>query len=266
MAGQLSWQHLPCDNLMLCQFMADYKVSNDTYLVAFNQQQHIVAVGTLQIIDADEAMINVVVSPEYRRCGIGREVVQRLINQANTQLLQRVLGYHEPQFWFKLGFLPTIDQAFALLLPQADIALQQTWHNGIPMTEYMGLAITNVTPTRLTTSSDLAASINVHQTMFAGGIYSQAVLTAWGLVHLALQRVGITGSIVLAQGNIRYRRPLAQDPVGLVEQVIELDSLLPILAGEKVSIELEVKMFDQQQTRAAAIFNGRYVVIPSIEA
>jgi len=261
-ADQLTWQQLTGANAALCQFMMNLNLRDGDYLVAFDQQQDIVAAGYLHAISADDAIIEVMVSPVLRRCGIGREVVRRLINIANTLRLQRIVSYQEPLFWSKLGFLATVDKASALLLPPAHQALQNTWHSGIPMTAYMGLTIATVSPSSFSTKSELAASINVHQTMFAGSIYSQAVLTGWGLVHLALQRVGMAGSIVLAQGDIRYRRPIAQDPVGLVEQDIELDSLLPLLSGDKVSIELEVKMFGQDQTRAAAIFNGRYVIIP----
>ncbi|NRA54437.1 MAG: YiiD C-terminal domain-containing protein [Gammaproteobacteria bacterium] len=259
----LSWQWLPSDDLLLAQFMIDYEVSIGDYLVAYDHQQHIVAAGKLSHLSDEHARLDVVVLPSFRRMGLGREVVNRLNDQATQQQFQRLIAFSEPNFWLSLGFLPTVDKTFSLLLPPATQALELTWHSGIPMTDYMKLAITAATPDRLVTSSELAASINVHQTMFAGAIYSQAVLTGWGLVHLALQRVGISGSIVLAKGEIRYRRPLSQQPTGVANQLIEITQLLPILSGDKVSIELTVEMFCQQQSSAAAIFNGRYVILPS---
>jgi len=259
----LSWQQLPSDNLLLAQFMLGHDVNNGDYLVAYDQQQHVVAAGYLAHVSDELARLEVVVLPSARRVGLGREVVKRLIDQASQQQFQRLIGYSEPSFWLVLGFLPTVDQGFALLLPPATKALEQTWHSGIPMTDYMKLAITAAAPDRLATSSELAASINVHQTMFAGAIYSQAVLTGWGLVHLALQRVGISGSIVLATGEVRYRRPLSQQPTGVANQLIELSQLLPVLSGDKVSVELSVEMFCQQQSSAVAIFNGRYVILPN---
>lgn len=258
----LSWQALPSDSALLCQFMMGYEVRTGQYLVGYDGQHNIVAAGHLYHINDSDAYIELVVRATHRGGGIGSILVKLLIAEANERSLQRLQGRGEPGFWLKQGFLPTANSHFALLLSQATATLEHTWHTGIPMTDYMGLRIIAVSPTRFATGSELAASINVHQTMFAGGIYSQAVLTGWGLVHMALQRAGIQGSIVLAQGNIRYRKPLSQNPQGIVEQEIELNSLLPILSGKKVSIELEVKMFCQQQTRAAAIFDGRYVIIP----
>ena len=38
--------------------------------------------------------------------------------------------------------------------------------------------------------ANLAANLNVHDTMFAGSIYSQCVLAGWGLIWLQLRRRG----------------------------------------------------------------------------
>lgn len=248
---------------MLCQFMMGYEVRADDYLVAHDQQQNIVAAGLLFHRNELEAELELVVAKGHRLCGIGRELVRRLIIEANDLLLQRLVGHGDKEFWLKLGFSQTTANDHAILLPQASAVLQETWHQGIPMTDYMGLSIADVTKSRLETHSNLVASINVHQTMFAGAIYSQAVLTGWGLVHLALQCAGLRGSIVLAEGNIRYRKPVSQNPRAVVEQLIETTQLLPLHDRKKVSIELEVEMFCDKQVRAAAIFNGRYVVLPA---
>lgn len=260
----LTWRRISSDSLLLCQFMMGYEVRADDYLVALDQQQNIVAAGQLFHRSNTDAELELVVAPRHRVAGIGRELVRRLIIEANHLLLQRLIGHGDKGFWLKLGFLQTAGNDFALLLPQAREALQQTWHRGIPMTDYMALSIAYATPSALETHSNLAASINVHQTMFAGAIYSQAVLTGWGLVHLALQCAGLTGSIVLAEGNIRYRKPLSQNPRGVVEQTIDMVNLLPLIENEKVSLELEVKMFCDRQPHAAAIFSGRYVIIPAV--
>ena len=41
--------------------------------------------------------------------------------------------------------------------------------------------------------ANLAANLNVHDTMFAGSIYSQCVLAGWGLIWLQLKEAGLGG-------------------------------------------------------------------------
>ena len=48
--------------------------------------------------------------------------------------------------------------------------------------------------------ANLAANLNVRDTMFAGSIYSQCVLAGWGLIWLQLKEAGL-GGILLAEGT-----------------------------------------------------------------
>lgn len=258
----LSWETLPCSNMRLCQFMANYELRQQDYLVAYNDEKSIVAAGLLSG-NLTQSHIDVVVSPLCRQQGIGKALAQRLIELANDQEIERLTSHGEFGFWRALGFerLPSND--YARLLPAAVKSLVSTWHQGIPITQFLELTISHASQQRVETSASMAKSINVHQSMFAGAIYSQAVLTGWGLIHLRAQQAGIKGAIVLASGDIKYRRSITTAPKGVVEKQLSVEMFSRLDDGEKIRIELSVDMFDGNSDIASAQFIGRYVILPN---
>lgn len=258
---ELSWKVLPCDNLRLCQFMASYELREQDYLVALDTQDNILAAGLL-VVDGCDAHIDVVVSDLHRRRGIGQHLVTKLVAQANVHHVERLTSHGQWSFWRALGFEQLELNKYCLLLPAAANALVATWHRGIPVTKFLALAISKATPHRIETSASMSKSINVHQSMFAGAIYSQAVLTGWGLIHLRAQQAGVDGSIVLASGDIKYRKPITQHPKGVVEHFLALDNFSVVTQGKKLRIELAVDMFEGDSLEASAQFIGRYVILP----
>ncbi|MGB1299125.1 MAG: GNAT family N-acetyltransferase, partial [Psychrobium sp.] len=78
----ITWELLPCDNLRLCRFMANYELRQQDYLVAFDGDV-ILGAGLLKD-DGSDAHVDVVVAPEYRKQGIGKVIVSRLIESAKS--------------------------------------------------------------------------------------------------------------------------------------------------------------------------------------
>lgn len=257
----LSWDTLPCSNMRLCQFMANYEMREQDYLVAYNEEKTIVAAGLL-IIEGVQSHIDVVVDPIFRQCGIGKALVKRLIDVANQQNVERLTSHGEFGFWRALNFELISPNHYACLLPGATTSLVSTWHQGIPVTEFLELTISHASDQRVETSASMSKSINVHQSMFAGAIYSQAVLTGWGLIHLRAQQAGTEGSIVLASGDIKYRYPITTKPRGVVEQILSVEKFSALENGEKLRIELTVDMFEGENEEPSAQFIGRYVMLP----
>lgn len=136
--------------------------------------------------------------------------------------------------------------------------LNGLWHQTIPIAAQMGIHAVSFDGTTLMTRADLNANRNLHGTMFAGSIYSHATLTGWGRVWLALQEQGLSGEIVLAEGQIRYRKPVAEEPECRCE-ADRLD-LSPLKEGRNARIPLTVTL------GFAARFEGIYVVLPSQKA
>lgn len=257
------WDILPCSNLQLCQFMVSYELREQDYLVALDDAGDIIAAGLLAV-ETTLTNVDVVVEPQYRQQGIGKALVNRLLLQADQQGIERVVSHGEQQFWQKVGFECLSDNLYGLLLPAAAKALVTKWYQGIPVTQFLELNISNATSDYVETSASMTKSINVHQSMFAGAIYSQAVLTGWGLIHLRAQLAGVDGSIVLASGDIKYRKPITSNPRGVVIENLPLASFDVVSNDQKLHIELTVNMYQGDESQASAQFIGRYVILPKI--
>ena len=63
---------------------------------------------------------------------------------------------------------------------------------------------------RLEIRAALAPNVNVHGTAFAGSLYAIAALCGWGSTWLALRSRALGAHIVIADGHIKYARPVAE--------------------------------------------------------
>ena len=89
--------------------------------------------------------------------------------------------------------------------------LQAIWHQQIPLSQAMQMQIADFDGQVLTTEASLAPNVNVHGTAFAGSLYAMQALTGWGMMHLQLKLRALNASIVIASGQIKYTKPVAQD-------------------------------------------------------
>jgi thioesterase domain-containing protein len=83
--------------------------------------------------------------------------------------------------------------------------LEQRIRDGIPIAAQMAFRIRELTDNKISVVGGGEENINVHGTAFAGSIYAIATLALWGLVNANLPE---GASLVLAEGNIRYRQPI----------------------------------------------------------
>ena len=91
--------------------------------------------------------------------------------------------------------------------------LQTIWHEQIPLSKAMDMQIVSFVDNTLTCRASLDPNVNVHGTAFAGSLYAVQALTGWGMMHLLLQLHELDASIVIANGNIDYAKPVAEDIV-----------------------------------------------------
>lgn len=98
--------------------------------------------------------------------------------------------------------------------------------------------------------------------MFAGSIYTLATLTGWGWVYLALQKKteNVDGDIVLAEGNIRYHKPIQGLTYAKVDTANVTGTLDCLSNGKNARVELIAHVYCGENI--AAIFTGRYAVLP----
>ncbi len=137
--------------------------------------------------------------------------------------------------------------------------LEATWHKSIPISAAMGIEIASHTDWQFSTRASISANINLHQTMFAGSIYSHATLTGWGAVHLLLKAKGLEGDIVLADGKIRYAKPLKHSPNAEVCYADCQGELETLMSKSKAKITVPVTVYDGNTP--VAYFEGCFVVI-----
>lgn len=136
--------------------------------------------------------------------------------------------------------------------------LRQTWHSTIPVSEFMQIAPLGYCQGELRTTAPIAPNINLHQTMFAGSIYTLMTLTGWGAVWLQQAFAKVEGDIVLADAHIRYLAPVTCVPLAKV-QWPDAD-LSPLQRGRRVKVKLEVQLYCDDIL--SATFVGLYISTP----
>ncbi len=137
--------------------------------------------------------------------------------------------------------------------------LTRTWHKTIPVSEFMQIAPVVFDGESLVVSAPLSPNINLHNTMFAGSIYTLATLTGWGMVWLQQSLAKVEGDIVLADGKIRYLAPIDANPVAKTEWQ---DADLSVLKrGKRVRVPLMVELWCDD--KKCAIFEGRFISLPT---
>lgn len=86
--------------------------------------------------------------------------------------------------------------------------LESEIRQGIPLAAQMAFRISELSPNAIRVVGGGGENINVHGTAFAGSLYAVATLALWGLIRARLPDNAI---LVLAEGNIRYRKPVVGD-------------------------------------------------------
>ncbi|MBR9728105.1 thioesterase domain-containing protein [Shewanella intestini] len=137
--------------------------------------------------------------------------------------------------------------------------LQQTWYDTIPLSQFMQVKPISFIDKQLCVTAPLSPNINLHQTMFAGSIYTLMTLTGWGLVWLTLQKKNIIGDIVLADASIKYHQPVSEDAIAKVSW--PLDTQVDALGrGKRIRVNLNVELICKG--KVCVSFTGRYVCLP----
>lgn len=139
--------------------------------------------------------------------------------------------------------------------------LQSTWHQTIPMSLAMGMSADYFDGQQFVTHCDVSFNKNLHNTMFAGSIYTLATLTGWGWVYLSLQTANIDADIVLAKADIKYLAPIPDVACAKVDVNKIQGDVAQLSQSNKARFTLSINLFSGD--KIAATFNGAYVAIKS---
>lgn len=167
------------------------------------------------------------------------------------------LAYDDVQHWKMVKQRPTEPGWFRQ--PNWTHVLQNTWRESIPISDAMGIKVESYTDWQFSTKADLKANLNLHNSMFAGSIYSMATLTGWGATYLALKELGLEGNIVLADANIKYLKPLTTAPAATVTIADCEGELQALETAGKAKYVVPVNVYDGDML--VAKFEGQFVVI-----
>lgn len=82
----------------------------------------------------------------------------------------------------------------------------------IPLTRHLGFEVLEASPYKVHLRARLTENINHKGTGFGGSLYTLAVLAAYSLVYLGLEKEKIqTNEIVIQKGEMKYLKPVTGD-------------------------------------------------------
>ncbi|MFT5757987.1 MAG: thioesterase domain-containing protein [Alteromonadaceae bacterium] len=247
-----------------------------------NDNNEFIAVGRLHKTDQYHAQLRYMgVSPNMQGRGLGAQLLSSLEQEARIQGVKIItlnaredaigfyqrLAYQQGEFSHLLyddikHFTMSKTLSSTNLHHNIDTVkeLQETWHRTIPASKAMGIDITHFDGNSFVATCDLIFNKNLHNTMFAGSIYTLATLTGWGWVHMQLVEKQQQGSIVLADANIRYHSPLKGAAHAITEANLCHGEVNTLSTGKKAKLKVTVNVCCGDII--AATFTGLYFVIP----
>jgi thioesterase domain-containing protein len=279
---QLRWQLLRAPWQQAKGSEQDDIEAQSCHRMLINKQGEPVAVVRFHFTDQYNVQVRyMAVAKQMQGKGLGQQLMLQIEQQAVKQGAKQItlnarenaLPFYQQLGYQNLGFHHQLyDEinhfAMQKQLPkhldeaqQQAIELTKLWHNTIPMSKAMNLAICYYDKQQLISHCDPAFNQNLHHTMFAGSIYTLATLTGWGWVYLQLQQRQLVGDIVLADAQIKYKKPIKGPARAELSQDDCIGDLASITHQRKAKISVTCKIYCGDLV--CAIFTGSYAVIPS---
>lgn len=279
---QLRWQILRKPWQQVLGSEQDAQEQQSIHRMIIDEKDNVLAVGRLEQINHNHGQVRYMAVDETAQGqGLGLQILTELELQASKLGMTTLVLYAREEalgFYKNLGYQQhdishvlfdeiTHYRMTKQLRPitahkqNSAKALQNVWHETIPMSQAMGLEICYFDTKQIITRCDAKFNKNLHNTMFAGSIYTLATLTGWGWVYLALEQHqdNLQGDIVLAEANIRYHSPIQ----GLVYgQVVESDTegqFDNLALGKNARIKLVAHVYCGD--KIAATFTGCYFIL-----
>ena len=146
--------------------------------------------------------------------------------------------------------------------PLSDLAaLNDTLAQRIAITQALGIKAERYDGERLTLSAPAIPNLNDKNTVFAGSLYSTAVLCGWGLLFLKLREADLNADIAVYHADINYLKPATGDLRAVCaapEPAALADFLKALNANGKARLTLAAEVRDPR--RRVASFTGKYAV------
>lgn len=140
--------------------------------------------------------------------------------------------------------------------------LEALLHKEIPITQALGITILELSEQKITVKAPFSENKNIHNTAFAGSIFTTATIAGWSLVSNYLDINELAGAVVLANAEIRYLKPINGDILASTE-LPEKDDVEKfhhqLLNKKRSKISLTILIEEDKKVKAKLI--GDLVVI-----
>lgn len=246
----------------------------------FDSNNNILAVGRLHFTEQHHAQIRyMAVADKAQGQGYGNILLESLEQEAQIRganfielnAREIALGFYQKLGYQSLGVAHLLYgeiQHYSMVKKLSVISthlednsnkLRDIWHKTIPLSKAMNINISHFDNEKLVTNCDPSFNKNLHNTMFAGSIYTLATLTGWGWIYLLLEKNNSQGDIVLADANIKYLAPIPGVACAKTQHQFVEGDVVNIEKTDKARILITVNIYSGD--KIAATFKGKYVVI-----
>jgi thioesterase domain-containing protein len=254
--------------------------SQSYHRVIVDDMGNILGVGRLHKCAQDKAQVRyMAVVDEAQGKGIGKLLLKEFediamqvgVTTIELNARENAIGFYSQLGYENQGFSHTLFEdvhhtkmsknlaSSTYHLTEKSQELQAIWHQTIPLSKAMNINICHFDQQQIVTNCEPIFNKNLHNTMFAGSIYTLATLTGWGWVYFALQKYLPQADIVLAEGNIRYLAPLAGIAHAQTSQTLVTGNGDALTQGKNARFVIEVQVCCGDKT--VAIFTGSYVAV-----
>lgn len=247
----------------------------------FDNKGNIIAVARLHFCSLLAGQIRyMAVADDFQGRGLGKQLILALeqfasrlgVTKLSLKAREQAISFYEKLSYKNIGFSHLLFNKInhfnmeKMLISdnfpgdELSAVLQNTWHSTIPMSKAMKVTVGYYDQENLVTTCDELFNKNLHNTMFAGSIYTLATLTGWGWVYLLMEQKKLTGNIVLADAKIRYHSPIAGIAFAKTGLSLSSGRIDDLLTDKKIKLSVEVQVMSGE--KVAATFNGLYFVLP----
>ncbi|MDB6091548.1 MAG: thioesterase [Gammaproteobacteria bacterium] len=94
---------------------------------------------------------------------------------------------------------------------EPETRVQRYLHQYIPLSAAMGVQVRTATVGHVQLAAPLAPNVNHTETVFGGSAAALATLSAWTLLHLRLEHVGLDARLVIQRSSMEYEKPIPGD-------------------------------------------------------
>ena len=97
--------------------------------------------------------------------------------------------------------------------------LEEYLHEHIPMSKAMQVSVIEADTGLVRLAAPLAPNINHRETLFGGSASAVAILAAWTILYIRLQKAGLYSRVVIQRNQMSYDKPVAGDFFAIAKMV-----------------------------------------------